>query len=196
MKVFIFLIFLLTLKAGDKHQYAAIKWLKADSLKSGKVDLSALQTRNLNGTPVKILKQHLPSAEILMISYMAGWCKNCHYEAPLLNNLYKKYQPAGFEAVVIMEYSKLETAQSFVGRHQLDMPVYFGEIESKDESRRNLTKHYNIRRILADERGWGLPFSIIIDKNNFQKIGFIAGEFMFNELDLFLDTQLGEGRSR
>ena len=30
-------------------------------------------------------------AKLLIMSYIAEWCKNCNYEAPYLNEIYKKY---------------------------------------------------------------------------------------------------------
>lgn len=70
------------------------------------------------------------------------------------------------------------------------MPVYFGKIQAKDENRRHLTQHYQLRKALADERGWGTPFHIIIEKGNLKKVGIVTGEFKSKELKLYLTEKL------
>ncbi|MEE8437128.1 MAG: redoxin domain-containing protein [Candidatus Neomarinimicrobiota bacterium] len=192
MKVIIFLVLCLTLTAGENHEYAPIKWLSLDSLERGGADLFALTAHDSKGNTKKIFPRHLQKSKVLIITYMANWCPNCNYQAPLLSEIYEKFHSAGLESIVIMEYSALKSARLFVDRHKLTMPIYFGQIQAKDKTRRQLTEHYKIRRIMADERSWGTPFSIIIEKNNFSKIGFIAGEFKLDELELYLTRLLGE----
>src|SRR5262245_38560836 len=46
------------------------------------------------------------SAKVLIMSYIAEWCKNCNYEAPYLRETYKKYHSRGLEIVGRSEYSE------------------------------------------------------------------------------------------
>lgn len=179
--------------AEKAHEYARIRWVDLDTVYvDGKVlgALPELIAADITGKNVDLVSTYANKSDILIISYMAEWCGNCQYEAPQLKTIYEEFSQLGLESVVVMEYSSLKGALVFVNKYGLSMPVYFGKIQAKDENRRHLTQHYQLRKALADERGWGTPFHIIIEKGNLKKVGIVTGEFKSKELKLYLTEKL------
>lgn len=179
--------------AENTHEYARIHWVNLDTVYVGENALNHLPeliATDILGKEVDLVSAYAKKNSIFIISYMAEWCGNCHYEAPQLKTIYEEFSKLGLEVVVVMEYSSMEGARSFVNKYSLPMPIYFGKIQSKDENRRHLTQHYKLRKALADERGWGTPFHIIIENGNLNKVGIVTGEFKVKELTLYLEKSL------
>ena len=62
-------------------------------------------------------------------------------------------------------------------------------MHEKDEIGRSHTVFYKFRKFLGDERGWGLPTHLIIEKEG-NKIGVIFGEIIESEIRSYLNKKL------
>lgn len=172
--------------AGEEHEYKTIQWIQTDSLEIG--GLHFLDQRDSIVSLHEIVGKPIP--EVLIVSFMAEWCKNCRYEAPHLEKIYKKYQPEGLNVLVVMEYSDPLKSQAFINKFGLSMSIVTGDLTSKDESQRSGTQHHRLRSAINDPRAWGTPLHIIIEKGNFSKLGFVPGEFRPEELENYLEQAL------
>lgn len=172
--------------AGEDHEYHSIEWIILDT-----IDVPQLEFKNANDSLVTIQSIFsVRSPSVMIISFMAEWCKNCRHEAPFINDIYTKYKDSGLGLVVIMEYSSPEGASAFLNKYQFKMPVLFGDLTSKDKLKKNSTRHSQIRSIINDPRTWGTPFHIILDKSDPNRIGLIPGEIKRDELRAFLRKKL------
>ncbi len=172
--------------AGEDHEFHPIEWITLDS-----IDIPQLEFKNEEDSLVAIhsvFPDSLPSVTI--ISFMAEWCKNCRYEAPFINEIHMEFKNSGLGLVVIMEYSNPDGASAFINKYQFTMPILFGDLSSKDKSKKNSTRHSQIRSAINDSRTWGTPFHIILDKANSDRIGLIPGEIKRDELRVFLRKKL------
>lgn len=81
--------------------------------------------------------------KVVIITITGSWCPNCHDEAPVLEDLYRRHRDEGLEVVALaFEYTgdalrDAEQLRSFVRRHSLTFPVLLagttdeGDIERK-----------------------------------------------------------------
>lgn len=169
--------------SAEEHEYKPIQWVEADS-----TDTADLRFRDKSDSLVylfEVVGEPLP--QVLIISFMAEWCKNCRYEAPHLEEIYKQYYPLGLGVIVIMEYSDPEKSEAFVKKYKFSMPVVTGDLTAKDDSLRRGTQHHRLRSAVNDPRAWGTPFHVIIENGNFRRLGFVLGEFRRDELKAYLD---------
>ncbi|MFQ6611642.1 MAG: TlpA family protein disulfide reductase [Fidelibacterota bacterium] len=177
-----------------EHECSSIRWVDLDTVVVDGQNLGqlpALLGQDSNGNTVNLLEvQKEEQWKILIISYMAEWCGNCRFEAPVVKQVFQSYHPSGLNQIIVMEYSTMKGAMKFVEQFQLPMPVYFGQVRAKQEDKKHLTQHYLLRRSLADGRDWGTPFHIIIERGNLKRVGYVAGEFKQAELEAYLDQKL------
>jgi len=197
MKFNVFLLVLISvLFSGEttEHEYQSIHWVNLDTVKLQDHflgELPELYGQNREGRIFNLLEiQDSEPWKVLIISYMAEWCGNCRYDAPVVKQVYEKYHPLGLNQIVVMEYSTRSGAEAFVDRYDLPMPVYFGQVRAKLEDKRSLSQHYILRKALADGRDWGTPFHIIIERGDLNRVGFVAGEFKRKELETYLNRRL------
>lgn len=128
---------------------------------------------------------------MLLISFMAVWCANCRYEAPLLSDIYKEWSGRGFDAVIVAEYSEAAVwEREFVQGLALQIPYVYGELDAKDESLKETTTHASIHRRMGDDRTWGVPLHILIVGGDLEGVYFVTGEFHPAALEDFLRRQL------
>lgn len=95
--------------------------------------------------------------------------------------------------VAVFEYTNPGAAAEFMERYGLSMPYYLGQLPGKFKDLRKTTTHYQLRTLLADKRGWGTPFHLILIGGDKEKIYFVAGEFVREELLERLETWLPSG---
>jgi len=132
-------------------------------------------------------------AKILIMSYIADWCKNCNYEAPYLRDIYKKYNSRGLEIVGRSEYSDVEKMKEVIARHQTPYPVITGSVSAYSERQkiRMETFQYLLRTTLGDKRTWGTPFSIIVINGDLNNPYVAMGEMKADQMDALLEKTLG-----
>ncbi len=186
-----FLLFFLSgfLSGGEEHEYSDIRWVNLDTVKLKTEPLGTLPSLNavdIKGRSVNLLNIYPQDEGVFILSYMAEWCKNCHYDAPLIEKLYKNFSELGLKMAIIMEYSTLQGAMAFINKYGLSMPVYFGQLQVKDKTKRHLTEHYALRNALSDDRGWGTPFHLIIENGNLNKVGVVTGELKPGKIRRYL----------
>lgn len=128
--------------------------------------------------------------EVLIVSFMADWCKNSVYQAPLLQETYERWGESGVQMAIVAEYSLAADFTEFVKEHELSVPYYFGEVQGKLEDQRETTTHYLVRTLLGDDRGWGTPLHILILKGDRKTVYYVPGEFVEEELESFLNDHL------
>ena len=92
-----------------------------------------------------------------------------------------------------MNYSNKEKSLAFVRKYGLNMPQLFGDLDEKDEDKRNNTKFFQFRKILGDRREWGAPFYIIIEKEKSEKFGIVKGELIEKEIKTYITNALLAG---
>lgn len=170
------------------HEYSTIQQVNDPSIWN---DLNFI-VETLAGDEIKILNHFEEEGypKLVILSFMAEWCKNCNYEASFLGDIYRSWHNKGLEMLVIAEYSEPGKFELFVKRHSLPMPWYLGQVRLKDKEKRGSTMHYRLRSVLMDKRGWGTPFHILIVGGDVGRIFYCAGEFVKEELQAFLEVHL------
>ncbi len=168
------------------HEYAPVQWIELASLTKLGVDLTKLKGRDLIGNEIELVNVYDEELKVLILSFYAEWCTNCHYEATPLKKLYSSHKSNGLNMVMVMNYSTKEKSLSFVNKYGLDMPLALGELDEKNERKRNNTQFHQFRKKLGDERAWGTPFHIIIEKDKPEKVGIVMGELIGKEIKNYL----------
>lgn len=56
--------------------------------------------------------------------------------------MFSNYNAMGLKTVLIMDYSTIEKSMVFVKKYGLKMPLFFGELDEKNEEKRNRTQFY------------------------------------------------------
>lgn len=127
--------------------------------------------------------------QIQIVSFFAEWCPNCMYEAVSIQSLYNEYKTQRVGMTLVMDYAPRSDSDQFIHEYKINIPVKYGEIDEKDEVGRSDTVFYKFRKFLGDERGWGLPTHLIIEKEE-NKIGVIFGEIIESEIRSYLNKKL------
>lgn len=176
----------------EDHEYSSIRSSREDSVRR----LLNFPVRSPGGEVLGILDPFERSGypPVLIISFVAEWCEHCNYEAPFLSELYRAWEARGLGMVAVFEYTRPRKAEEFMERYGLSMPYYLGQIPGKFKDLRETTTHYRLRTLLADERGWGTPFHIILLGGDRETVYFVAGEFVREELLQRLEEWLPPAR--
>ena len=175
------------------HEYALLRWIDLESTKIDERLMSILpdfELGDLHNKKTNIIKTNLNNPKVLLCSFFAEWCPNCHYDAITIQKLFSNYEAMGLKIVLTMDYSSKEKSLSFVKKYELKMPIAFGELGEKNEEKRNHTQFYQFRKALGDPRGWGAPFHIIIKNGDQNNVGIIMGEIEENQIMCFLKEAL------
>ncbi len=132
-------------------------------------------------------------AKVLMMTYIADWCKNCNYEAPYLRDIYKKYHSRGLEIVSRAEYTDVDKLKEMFARHQTPYPVIIGSTSAYSERQkiRMETFQYLLRNTLGDKRTWGTPFTIIVFNGDLNNPYIAMGEIKSEQFDPMLEKAFG-----
>jgi thiol-disulfide isomerase/thioredoxin len=136
-------------------------------------------------------------AKVLILSYVAEWCKNCKYEAPYLRELYNKHKAKGLEIVARSEYSEVDKMKAVIEQFRMPYPVITGSVIAYDEREkiRLETFQYLLRSTLGDKRKWGTPFSIIIINGDLENPYVALGEMKADEVTPLIERALSDSRN-
>jgi peroxiredoxin len=86
--------------------------------------------------------------QVVMINFWATWCGPCQQEMPLLDQMYKKYKPAGFTLIGVNVDKEAPPVKDLLARKPVSFPVFLDPASQ-------VSKAYHV-----DE----MPSSVIIDR--------------------------------
>ncbi len=86
--------------------------------------------------------------QVVMINFWATWCGPCQQEMPLLDQMYRKYKPAGFTLIGVNIDKDAPPVKELLARKPVSFPVLL-------DPANKVSKSYHV-----DE----MPSSIIIDR--------------------------------
>jgi len=105
----------------------------------------AFTLTNLAGQPAA-LSQY--KGQVVMLNFWATWCGPCQQEMPLLDQMYKKYKPAGFTLIGVNVDKEEPPVKALLARKPVSFPVLL-------DPTNQVSKAYHV-----DE----MPSSVIIDR--------------------------------
>jgi peroxiredoxin len=86
--------------------------------------------------------------QVVMVNFWATWCGPCQQEMPLLDQMYKKYKPAGFTLIGVNVDKDEPPVKELLARKPVSFPVLL-------DPANKVSKDYHV-----DE----MPSSVIIDR--------------------------------
>lgn len=86
--------------------------------------------------------------QVVMVNFWATWCGPCQQEMPLLDQMYKKYKPAGFTLIGVNVDKQEPAVKELLARKPVSFPILL-------DPANQVSKEYHV-----DE----MPSSIIIDR--------------------------------
>src|ERR1700748_3787550 len=61
--------------------------------------------------------------QVVMVNFWATWCGPCQQEMPLLDQMYKKYKPAGFTLIGINVDKEAPPVKDLLAKRPVSFPV-------------------------------------------------------------------------
>src|ERR1700735_2345131 len=86
--------------------------------------------------------------QVVLINFWASWCGPCRQEMPVLDQLYRKYKPAGFTLLGVNVEPKSADALGFLKTTPVSFPILF-DTQSK------VSNLYEVA---------GMPSTVIVDR--------------------------------
>jgi len=86
--------------------------------------------------------------QVVMLDFWATWCGPCQQEMPLLDQMYKKFKPAGFTLIGVNVDKEAPAVKELLARRPVSFPVLL-------DPANQVSKAYHV-----DE----MPSSVIIDR--------------------------------
>jgi peroxiredoxin len=86
--------------------------------------------------------------QVVMVNFWATWCGPCQQEMPLLDQMYKKYKPAGFTLLGVNVDKEAPAVRELLARKPVSFPVLL-------DPANQVSKAYHV-----DD----MPSSVIIDR--------------------------------
>lgn len=102
--------------------------------------------KSSNGKNIKLSELR---GQVVMVNFWASWCGPCRQEMPLLEQLYKKYQPMGFTLLGVSVDENTDDATKFLKGVDVSFPILFD----------NESEVSGLYRVDA------MPTTVIIDRN-------------------------------
>jgi peroxiredoxin len=107
--------------------------------------------------------------QVVLINFWASWCGPCRQEMPVLEQLYRKYKPAGFTLLGVNVEPKSGDAIGFLKSTPVSFPILF-DTESQ------VSKLYEVA---------GMPSTVILDRTG--KVRYIHHGYKPGEESEYLD---------
>jgi thiol-disulfide isomerase/thioredoxin len=121
---------------------------------------SEFSLSSLAGQPVALSQF---KGNVVLVNFWATWCGPCQQEMPLLDQMYKKYKPAGFTLLGVNVDKEAPAVKELLARKPVSFPVLL-------DPENSVSRAYHV----AD-----MPSSVIIDrKGNVRYVhrGYRAGD--------------------
>src|ERR1700735_2791513 len=80
----------------------------------------AFTLTNLSGQPSGLSAY---KGQVVMVNFWATWCGPCQQEMPLLDQMYKKYKPAGFTLIGVNVDKEVPPVKQLLERKPVSFPV-------------------------------------------------------------------------
>jgi len=87
--------------------------------------------------------------QVVMLNFWATWCGPCRQEMPLLENIYGRYQPAGFSLLAINLDEENDDALDMAKKLGVSFPLLF-------DDEKIVSRLYDIR---------AMPMTVLIDRD-------------------------------
>lgn len=144
------------------------------------------------------LRRFAEGRKLIIVGFVAGWCKNSNENGHIIKRLADKYRERGLGVVIVAEYSTAEDMRIHIGRIGIDYPVV---VETDRRDKRKKSAHYGYRRAVGDERKWGTPFYVLIDARDIEpanspafarRVYTVSGEIIESEGEAFIERMLSK----
>jgi peroxiredoxin len=86
--------------------------------------------------------------QVVMLNFWASWCGPCRQEMPILDELYKRYNPAGFTLLGVNVDADIEAANKLLEEIPVSFPVVY-------DTNSKVSEAYNVD---------AMPTTIFIDR--------------------------------
>lgn len=160
------------------------------------IDFQDLTLRQRDGRPFN-LREYVAGKQVVIVGFVAGWCKNSNENGHVVKRLYDKYSEKGLGVVVVAEYSDEQELLQHINRIGINYPVV---VETDKLGARKKSLHYKYRQMAGDKRKWGTPFYVIIDARDLlparpneplaRRVRTVSGEIIESEAEQFLSNRL------
>lgn len=102
--------------------------------------------KSLGGKNLKLSEM---AGNVVLINFWASWCGPCLQEMPLLNDIYKKYEPLGFTILGVNVEENNKNARAFLADRGVDFPILF-------DSRNSVSQLYDVV---------AMPTTVMVDRD-------------------------------
>lgn len=86
--------------------------------------------KSLSGENLKLSELR---GEVVMVNFWASWCGPCRQEMPLLDQLYKRYQPMGFTILGVNVEEDAGVAKKVLQELPVSFPILFDQTNKISE---------------------------------------------------------------
>lgn len=100
--------------------------------------------------------------QVVLVNFWASWCGPCRKEMPLLEQLYKRYQPLGFTLLGVNVDEDSRDAKAFLAETPVSFPILF-------DSANDVSQLYDVS---------AMPSTVLIDRQGrlrFLHLGYQPG---------------------
>lgn len=102
--------------------------------------------KSMSGKNLKLSEYR---GQVVMLNFWASWCAPCRQEMPLLEALYKKYQPLGFTLLGVNVEQDSSNASTLLKSIKVSFPILF-------DNKNKVSRAYKVS---------AMPTTVIIDRD-------------------------------